>query len=135
MFQRLFATSIVCLLLAGCGDANPRRAVSGTVTLDDAPLEQGSILFSPLASGPSAGGEIQQGRYELAGDRGPAPGSYRVEISSWRSTGRVVVNEATGATEENLVSAIPPRYNTRSELEVIVKEDGENTFDFPLESK
>lgn len=112
-----------------------RAAVSGTVTLDGKPLETGSILFTPEGLGPTAGGEIENGRYDLSRELGPSPGPYRVQIQSWRPAGRAIRDEATGTTEQNLVSIIPRRYNERSELKVAIEQGTENTFDFALESK
>lgn len=129
---------IPCLLLlaAGCGESDvSREAVSGTVTLDGKPLPQGSILFTPLGEGPSAGGEIVDGRYTLPQHLGAGPGKYRVELNSWRPTGRITHDEATGMDDEHLISIIPKRYNQRSELEVEIQSDGKNSFDFELESK
>jgi hypothetical protein len=124
------------LLLAGCGgDGVPRAAVSGNVTLDGQPLEEGVILFTPLGKGPSAGGDIKQGKYQLPQDKGPGPGSYRVEIRAYRATGETVRDEASGTVEEVKVSIIPPRYNNQSTLAIEVKPAGPNEFDFELTSK
>ena len=132
----LFLSAGCFLLLAcGCGHGVPREAVSGTVTLDGKPLEQGSILFSPLAAGPSAGGEIAQGRFELIQERGPGTSNYRVEINAWRKTGHSVYDAERQAHEEMLESIIPAQYNSQSELEVTVEPGGENTFDFQLSSR
>ncbi|MEX1041815.1 MAG: hypothetical protein WDZ51_14345 [Pirellulaceae bacterium] len=122
--------------LVGCGNSStPRESVSGTVTLEGQPLVDGSILFSPQGDGPSAGGEIVNGQYTLARELGPAPGKYRVEISSWRSTGKSIYDAASEREEETLVSVIPPRYNSRSELQVEIEPGKENRFDFELMPK
>src|SRR4051794_22210111 len=67
----------------GCGGAAgdnlPRQAVSGTVTLDGAPVSHGFIQFRPTTEGPTTevGGEIKDGKYEIAREQGPVPGGYR----------------------------------------------------------
>ena len=68
-FKRRFAVPLLVLSalgLAGCsgssGDDLPREAVSGTVTLDGAPLPSGSISFSPDGGGRGRGGRHDHGR-------------------------------------------------------------------------
>lgn len=134
----LARAGIVCLAftLVGCGgDGVERSAVSGSVTLNGEPVEQGMILFSPLGEGPSAGGNIEQGQYKIEGDRGPSPGNYRVEIRAYRGTGRTTHDAASGTTQEVKVPIIPARYNNNSELKVEITPDASNQYDFELTSK
>ena len=135
-FRWLAGGGLACLLLAlaGCGgeESVPRTAVSGTVTLQGKPLEEGIILFTPLAKGPSAGGDIRQGKYQLPQEKGPSPGEYRVEIRAYRGTGKKRRDEASGTVTEEMVSIIPDRYNSKSSLRAEVKADGPNKFDFQL---
>jgi hypothetical protein len=132
---------ILSLSLAGCGggtgDDLPRQAVSGSVTLNDKPLEQGSITFSPAEPGqgaPSAGAIIKSGSYSIDRSGGPTPGKYRVSI---------VGDEASAASEElpglppklselKKKARIPEKYNARSNLTAEVKADGSNSIDFDL---
>ena len=124
------------LVLSGCGGSGAdREAISGAVTLDGKPLESGSILFTPEGPGSTGGGEIENGQYSLSRELGLSPGSYRVQIQSWRPTGRTIRDAASGETFDDLVSIIPPRYNERSELKASIEKGIENTFDFALESK
>jgi hypothetical protein len=131
------ALALALAVAPGCGPTSDdinRQPVSGAVTLDKKPLTQGSITFTPLADGPSAGGMIDQGRYSIARADGPAPGSYRVTIVAMQPTGRKLPDPEgpPGSLAEELQNIVPPRYNTKSELKVEVKEGG-NTFDFDLE--
>ncbi|MEW4563872.1 hypothetical protein AB1K70_15160 [Bremerella sp. JC770] len=127
---------LVAILLVGCSNPNGHRApVSGQVTLDGDPLAEGSILFTPMGEGPSAGGDIKNGHYDLSQALGPAHGKYRVQISAWKPLGKTVHDEASARDDEILISIIPAKYNTKSTLEVEVIQDGENTFDFDLASK
>lgn len=138
MFYRVLTCQLVVglLVLSGCGGSGTdRETVSGAVTLDGKPLETGSILFTPEGPGSTAGGEIENGQYNLSRELGLSPGSYRVQIQSWRPTGRTIRDAASGETFEDLVSIIPPRYNERSELKVTIEQGTENTFDYALESK
>jgi hypothetical protein len=55
--------------VAGCADNSglpTRYPVSGTVTYNGEPLQQGTINFAPVdGSGRAAGGTISAGRYSL----------------------------------------------------------------------
>ncbi|QDV38861.1 hypothetical protein [Tautonia plasticadhaerens] len=123
------------LVLAGCsgGDELPREAVSGEVTLGGEPLSEGMIQFEPSGGQATGGGAvIRDGSYEIPGDTGLVPGSYRVSISS-SSGGSADTSAAPGAPGAMMQERIPARYNAQSELVAEVTEGGDNTFDFPLE--
>jgi hypothetical protein len=131
--------TILCagvLLLSGCGGERIERCpVRGSVRLDGQPLAEGTILFSPRAQGPSAGGEIRDGVFTLSEQEGPSPGPYLVEINAYRPTGKTERDAATGETITLAESIIPPRYNRNSTLTVEVKAGEENRFEFELQSK
>src|SRR5262245_19114162 len=63
-------------------DHDGRVGVSGTVTSDGVPAQNGRIHFSPDTSteGPDAWGTIEGGRYRISRENGPVPGIYRVSI-------------------------------------------------------
>ncbi len=98
-------------------------------------LEQGSIAFKPIGANSAfaTGGPIQNGRYALAADRGPAVGDNRVESRATRKTGKQVQAPLgdPGRTTDEIVEAVPARYNQQSTLERSVP-SGENQFDFEL---
>src|SRR4051812_18552277 len=73
-------------LTAGCGCAGGAGGgeVSGTVTYDGKPVEQGAIAFYP-ANGPAAGGAITNGQYTVAK---VAVGTAKVRISGVKITGQ-----------------------------------------------
>jgi hypothetical protein len=143
---------IVALAFAssGCGggDGLPRRAVSGTVTLDGQPLDKGLITFTPAGGGgdsTSAAAAVADGSFAVAKDVGLVPGKYRVAVSVMKevrtkASKKKQVDNATGeeidafdttATKESL----PARYNAQSELTADVTDAGPNEFSFPLSSK
>ena len=136
---RLILFPLVLLLLSGCGRGPADRgAIGGAVKLDGKPLEQGSILFTPIEGthGSVAGGKIENGRYEFSAKLGPAIGRNRVEIRAMRKTGKMVP-KAFGRPGEMVpeqVEAIPPRFNSESKLTVEIK-PGDNTADFDLSSR
>lgn len=78
---------VVVPLVLGCG-AN-KVVVKGTVHVDGKPADDGSINFAPMdGQGPSTGGKIDNGTYELQGAAAVTPGTKRVSIVPIRKTGR-----------------------------------------------
>lgn len=124
---------------AGCGNSGPPRvAVSGIVTLDGRPIEQGAISFVPAADSkqPSAGAEISSGEYSIPATSGPSAGKYRVEIRWSRPTGKQVELGSPappGTLVDEVKEAIPAKYNSQSTL-VEELEPGENSLHFDLTS-
>lgn len=126
---------------AGCGgvdDPLDRQPVSGKVTLDGQPLDQGSISFTPAAGAESGGvpnpgatTAISAGAYELTSDNGPPPGHYTVRINSVEG-GAADPNAAPGETKPTK-ERIPKSWNSESKHEVDIVE-GENSFDFEVKS-
>jgi hypothetical protein len=124
------------VLIAGCGDPNARRAVSGTVSLNGRPLDQGSIYFAPIGQGSSeAGATIENGKYSIPRDVGLVPGTYKVSIFSYDRGGAKVQSEEIpgepGATQ--FKERIPRKYNADSKLTAEVTASGKNVFDFNLD--
>jgi hypothetical protein len=128
---------LIAVAVAGCGSAGDgiaRQAVSGSVTLDGKPLDHGEITLSPIEQGPSAGGTIAAGAFAIDQSGGPALGKYRAMIVSIRPTGRRVrdADGPPGSTVDEMANTIPDRYNTRTELEIEVKNQAPNRFTFDL---
>jgi hypothetical protein len=116
--------------VAGCAPAG--AAVSGTVTLDGALLEDGNISFVPKTSSQKQAGwaTIVGGKYAIPASSGLGTGAFRVEIRVPRATSEKS-NDPTliGARE-----VVPARYNSRSEL-VADLQPGQNVANFDLKSK
>jgi hypothetical protein len=136
MGKPFLACALVMAELAlGCGDGG-RAAVSGRVTLDGEPLQEGSITFVPADGnpGPTAGGAIRDGKYRLDSRNGPAVGKNRVEIRSVVRTGRRIPDpRMPRLTIDETRSVVPKRYNAESDLVRDIA-SGSNTFDFELHS-
>ena len=68
------ATAVIptCIAgLSGCGDTIAPQNVSGRVTIDSRPVEEGLVRLVPLDSGPVTVAFIEEGRFEtllFAGD-------------------------------------------------------------------
>lgn len=130
-------TSMLCL---GCGSgALPFELVpvKGTVSYKGKPLVKGLVRFIPdtqSADGQVAGkmafANIKDGSYSIPADRGATVGKNRIEILSYRATGKTT--QVENSTIEVEVQFIPEKYNTNSTLSEMVKR-GENVIDFKLE--
>lgn len=161
--QRLVmgSTSILtCFILVGCGSSGIERAsIHGNVTLDGQPVESGSIRLVPTGEkgGPSSGGEIIGGEYDIDDEKGPTLGPHRVEVYIPYNTGRKVPSPMGGVApvttidpnspqtapqasqnQAGLIEAwadkAPLRYNRESILEVNI-ESGSNEFNIQMDSK
>ncbi len=153
-----FTPMLLCLLsagcLAGCSSDAQYETVTGAVTLDSKPIEQGTISFESM---PRSGGigrrittVIRDGKYRFEAADGPSPGQQRVFINAFResSTASAPVGKSgkgeqfarDGAAPER-ENYIPAQYNTKSTLTVEVAaepdENGEKNVnvDFELKSK
>jgi hypothetical protein len=123
------AIGIVCLVLAvGCDNGNT-ASVSGTVTVDGAPLTSGAIRLIPLdGKSGTAGAEIADGEYFI--DRAPAT-PMRVEISAPRVVGkRKAYDEPQSPYIDITKESLPEKYNVRSELKKeLIRGDNELNLD------
>ena len=86
-----FLGVLVAALLAfsGCGDG--KVVVRGVVNVDGQPIEEGSISLEPAdGQGPTTGGMIKEGKYELTGNAAVSPGDKIVRIVGLRKTGKMI---------------------------------------------
>jgi hypothetical protein len=136
LLARLCLAVLLAAFLAagGCSrSSNGRLAISGKVTLDGTPLDQGLISFNPAKEKmPSAGAAIVAGAYHMPATKGLLPGMYKVAIDSADPNGAT----ATPAqyTMRIPVSRIPLNYNGETTLTAQVTDSGPNQFDFDLTS-
>lgn len=120
--------------LTGCGGEEPAgNPVTGTVTFQGKPLDQGSIEFSPAAGqGTMSGATITNGEYTIPAESGLKPGKYDVRISSVEGGATVDPNEMPGEAKMTAKERIPPEYNSKTTLTAEVKDSGENKIDFTI---
>ncbi|MES2793714.1 MAG: hypothetical protein V4719_29135 [Planctomycetota bacterium] len=148
--------TLLCALTAGAGcgfgTSAQRGSVSGTVTWNGTPIDEGIIEF--VMAGDNQGGHesrvaapIKAGQYLFEELEGPLVGPNRVEIGARRKTGVVVEGRVPGpkspgpsATSggapekvELTRQFIPEQYNAKSTLSADVA-GGDNQFDFHLTS-
>ncbi|HTU89468.1 MAG TPA: carboxypeptidase-like regulatory domain-containing protein [Gemmataceae bacterium] len=121
--------------VAGCGSGNvDRKAVSGTVKFNGAPLVNGSIQFAPTAQSKAttqAAAEIHNGKYEFPAKLGLEPGNYQVRILSGGAPRDPVTGRRDKRGEADM-QQIPAEYNIKTTLEREVTPNGPNNFDFDL---
>lgn len=123
--------------LAGCGGRGDRPqlgTVTGTVYLDDKPLPNVVVMFSPTSGKTSVGRTNERGQYELSyleRVKGANIGTHTIMIQTY---GEDELQELRGASEKPVEEPIPAKYNSKSTLKEEVKQ-GKNVIDFRLESK
>lgn len=123
------ALTMVVFAVAGCRDMKV-APVSGTVTLDGAPLSRASVKFEPKAGGrPSFGVTNEQGKYVL---------EYSMEeVGAEVGTCEVRVTTAARADDAGnpaVKEKVPAKYFKDSKIEVEVEKKS-NTINIELTSK
>jgi hypothetical protein len=125
-FLCLIAVGFV-LSVAGCGNGN-RATVEGKVTVGDKPAHGGSIAFIPAdGQGPSAGAQIEGGKYALTGGNSLLPGEKNVEITVTVKTGkRIAMGRPSpkGTMVDEVVT-----FSNREKCKITT---GQNQIDFDL---
>lgn len=137
----LFLTSCLLFATVGCGsdDGLGRRAVSGSVTLDGSPLEDGSIAFQPVEKSKTPSGAlISKGKYSIAREQGLPPGKYRVEINAIKPGTGMTLPEGKFPGEEVGIpqqEMIPASWNSKSKQFIEISESGSTEFKHEISSK
>jgi len=128
--------SVLCLstllFVVGCGggqDDGPELGiVTGTVTMDGAPLPNVTVTFTSEKGQASFGTTDGEGKYELTfkGDaKGAEVGGHKVTIET----------PLEAPPEPGYKDPIPSIYNTKSALTAVVKEGENPPINFDLKSK
>ncbi|MEW4565056.1 hypothetical protein AB1K70_21205 [Bremerella sp. JC770] len=127
-------SSLVVLLaslgfLAGCGASDGMITISGSVTLDGEPVQDGSISLMPINGGSMGGGLIEDGYYTAKS----SPGEMAVQIHAHKMVKKKnpTREEVERGLTEDSVSIIPNVYNRQSKLRIDVAPDQKN-FEFNL---
>ena len=105
--------SATVVLVSGCGDGRVR--VSGTVLYEGKPLELGIISFEPADGvGPTTGGPITDGEYDLTGNARSTTGEKIVRIVGSRKSGRKLPApppSPPGTMIDEMIQCIAKQYN------------------------
>jgi hypothetical protein len=125
----------LALFVSGCGGGGSDlelEGVSGTITLDGAPLTDARVIFTPKEGGrPAFGMTDEDGYYELeytSTSEGTPPGEYVVAIRTYMEP---IEDPETGSMSEPVPERVPNTYHSPSTLAVTVP-GGE--YDFALDS-
>jgi hypothetical protein len=132
------ACAILAVGMSGCGSGVKTVRAWGDVTWQRVPVKDGVIVFFPIegTAGPSTGGEIVAGRYDVPAAKGPrAGGAYRVEITAYGPVR--LYSPDVGATAPAVPvreQIIPRRFNIETSLRSDVRDDPDgHRQDFLLE--
>ena len=125
---------VFAFVALGCGgaDAPTTAKVTGRITLDEKPLENGLIQFTATDGiRPPAAAEIRTGEYSV-----DVPfGDMRVQISSGRVVGKRKMYDTPDSPEVDITEErIPLQYNAQSELKADVSA-AKTRFDFAIKSQ
>jgi len=119
------------VFLGGCAPSGPKQTkVSGTVTLDGKPLDDGQVVLAHAAGHPPDVFSVKDGKFE-----GPAKqGKVRVEIRAFRppAPSPTPLQEESKPGPENY---LPPRFNTGTSLTAEVTASGLNPSQFEVQSR
>lgn len=135
---RISLVGALCLgLSSGCGPAEKRRPVSGTVEFMGQPVDNGIITFFAKDGppGPRGGAPVRGGRFEIPAAQGLEPGVYRVTISAPVPGGVLTPAEIEAGASARAKETIPDKYNsvTATILTAEIKTDGPNQIELKLE--
>ena len=129
---RILWLPVLTISIIGCGSEMKVAPVSGTVTLDGAPLDRASVMFLPEPDGrPSFGVTDEEGRYTLGYSMhkmGAEVGQCRVQIST-----RVQAEDSEDVGKL-APERVPQRYLGEEPKEpiVVTVEPKDNTIDIAL---
>lgn len=143
MFSRLWII-VGLFAMIGCGGSSVKpkyvlHPVTGTVTLDGAPLKRAEVTFIPLGGGvESTGMTDEKGVYQLAvreNEVGATAGDHKVYIRKRLKPdgSEIVPGPNSGVGTESL----PPKYSDmqRTTLKATVEAGGKKKIDFQLTTK
>jgi len=125
---------------AGCGGAPAGfYGVSGTVKVDGAPLEKGTISFEAMeGQRTSSGALVSGGEFKVPPAHGLQEGKYRVVVhaaSPGSGGGKAADDALPGEAPPPPKELIPPDWNESSKQTIEVKKGGPFVFSFEIATK
>jgi hypothetical protein len=138
--RKLIVLLLCPLACCGCGGGDDllkkRGSVSGVVSFDGEPVEEGQIIFTPQGKeGNVAGAMIEDGAYSIPREKGPVAGPHSVSITASRKTGqkkKAPVPAPPGEMIELREEYIPAKYNRQTTLSVEIEVGDNPDVDFEL---
>lgn len=117
-----------CLLAAGCGRGDDAVGLKGSVTYNGAPVESGTITFTPTSGGTTFGAQVVNGSYTA---EKAASGNYTALVRADRAnTGPMTREQAA-----QQASAPPPNYipeTADGNSQTVEVPSGGGTIDFKI---
>jgi hypothetical protein len=130
MIRTLVLITLIAVLI-GCGGGLERIPLSGTVTFNGKPIEDGQIRFMPKEDTkmPLTVEPIKNGEYDTSTTGGVPVGRYQVQFFSYDTR----YPEPSGPGAADRPQLLPPSCNYQSKYEIEV-ESGQRGFtkDFEL---
>jgi len=127
----LLGLASICLGLPGCSRNKPLQ-VSGQVTWEGQPLEQGIITFRPAdLKGPTAEATIAKGSYKVE----VTPGEKKVSIQGFKVVGKRRASPLDPSSPEvdQKQQILPAKYSDKEKTELTrTVEAGTTKLDFDL---
>lgn len=123
---------VFCGLACGCGPESNMATVTGNVTIDGTPAENGSISFIPVdGMSSTAGASITNGKFTSE-----APiGESKVEIRVPKVVGKKKLYDTPESPIQNVMAEVlPAKYNESTELRFTAQK-GKNEKNFELSAK
>jgi hypothetical protein len=123
---------LVQVAIIGCG-GEPKAEVSGTVTLDGVPVENGAIQFYPTGkTGQSTGGGIENGVYKVDA----SVGEMTVTINASKVVGKHKAYDTPDSPIlDKVAEMIPAEYNSLSKITVNLKAGKNENVNFDIDTK
>ena len=127
----VLALFLLLLTAVGCGGGGNKSSVSGKISFDGAPVEDGTIIFVEVGGARPEASPIKNGAYVAS----VGPGSYKVQISASKLVDPQSLNKRSTQKEPVMHQYIPPKYQgDKTELTATVASKSGQTFDFELQS-
>jgi len=130
----LVAALALLAVALGCSFKPPTGTILGEVTLDGQPIQDGSVLFTPLdGQGQTGGAPIKDGKFTA---ENVSVAKMKVEIHGNRATGKKIklYDTPDSPVSDELVEIVPFRYNFQSQLTLDVK-SGKQDVKYDLKSR
>lgn len=135
--ELVFVGSLLGLVIwAGCGKSSGGVTVSGTVTFDGRPVEEGYVTFSPAdGKGPARGGPIKDGKFTVTD---VMPGEKIVSVTGggkmvFPKSSEEMAQMAARGEKPSLPPQIPPNAKGNNQ-KIVVTSQPHQTLELTLSS-
>lgn len=139
----LLSVAVMCSV--GCGESGPERiGLSGEVSYNGEPIEDGEIAFHPVdgTEAPPTSTLIMDGKYKLPPKWELVPGTYKVMVRSYRISasdgklpGSTLDRPPPPGGIEVKDQLLPEKFNTKSTIEKFTVSAGDPPVEKNFELK